>query len=105
MTKAKKRKHNIWKDPSRYGTYDGPYWNDAKYADAFKDAWDRSSAKKTIADESPWAILGIPVGSAFSEIKSAFRKLMLKNHPDLGGDVEVCKKIIAAYTLLEATQK
>lgn len=35
-----------------------------------------------------------------TEIKTKFRKLMTEHHPDRGGDVEICKKIIAEYNNL-----
>ena len=35
------------------------------------------------------------------ELKSVFRKLTLKNHPDHGGDEEVMRKILEAFAILK----
>lgn len=97
---ATKPKRNIWKDPSPYGTYEGERGSPQQWAKAFDFAWDKGTAIKIVNDDSPWGILGIPVDSPLSVIKTAFRKLILINHPDKGGDKEVCQKIISAYVIL-----
>lgn len=100
MQKATKPKRNIWKDPSPYGTYEGERGSPEQWLKAYKFAWDRGTAQKVVKDESPLGILGIPVNSSLDTIKKAFRQLMLINHPDKGGNKEVCQKIISAYVLL-----
>lgn len=99
--KSNKPKRNVWTDLSPYGTYEGEPGNPAEWASAFKEAWDARTAKDIVNDESPWDILGIVAGSTLAEVKTAFRKLMLVHHPDKGGDEETCKRIIAAYTILQ----
>jgi len=42
-------------------------------------------------------ILNVPATAALDEIKSAFRKLALRHHPDHGGEHETFIKIRAAY--------
>lgn len=42
-------------------------------------------------------ILGLPNLSSILEVKSAYRKLALKFHPDRGGDQEKMKEINEAY--------
>ena len=87
-----------------YGRYDaekeghGHSW---QWGNAFKEVMSREDADDLLGVESPWVILGIPAGSSFDEVKKAYRKLILENHPDRGGDVKVAQKIIAAYTKLE----
>jgi hypothetical protein len=36
-------------------------------------------------------------------LKSAYRKLMMKHHPDKGGDLDTAKQITAAYSALEGS--
>jgi curved DNA-binding protein CbpA len=60
----------------------------------------KEEARAVLDDESPWQILNIPPGSALDIIKAAFRKLILKHHPDHGGSAELARKIIAAYSFL-----
>ena len=43
-----------------------------------------------------------PVGLDTQELKSAYRKLMMKHHPDKGGDVEKAKEITGAYEMLKS---
>lgn len=45
-------------------------------------------------------MLGIPENSSIDIIKKAYRKLMLINHPDKGGNIEKCKNINSAYEYL-----
>lgn len=45
----------------------------------------------------PWETLGIPRDSDESTVKKAYRKLVMKHHPDKGGDPEQFKKIQSAY--------
>ena len=54
---------------------------------------------------SPYEILGVSKDSSKSEIKKAYRKLALENHPDKGGDEEKFKRISEAYSVLSDDQK
>lgn len=55
--------------------------------------------------ETPYSILGVSTSATQQEIKTAFRSLIMKWHPDknpgnLDQAEEMSKKIIAAYTIL-----
>jgi DnaJ-class molecular chaperone len=97
-----KPKRNIWTDPSPYGEYEGEPGNPDEWRGFFRDAWDKATAKKLIGEEleTPYKILGVALGASRGEIRRAFLKLIVKHHPDRGGDNETARKIIAAYTIL-----
>jgi hypothetical protein len=44
-----------------------------------------------------WTVLGISPTASRSEIESAYRLLVKKHHPDMGGDPELFKRLNAAY--------
>jgi DnaJ homolog subfamily A member 2 len=54
--------------------------------------------------EDPYDILNIPRGASEEEIKKAYKKLAMKNHPDKGGDPEQFKRIQGAYERLTKPQ-
>ena len=53
----------------------------------------------------PYKILGVSSSAPPAEIKKAYRKLVLKHHPDHGGDEEEFKKINEAYSILSDEAK
>lgn len=57
--------------------------------------------------KSYYDILGVNRNATQEEIKKAYRKLSLKNHPDKGGDVDKFKEISTAYDILsnESTRR
>jgi molecular chaperone DnaJ len=56
-------------------------------------------------NDNPYEILGVSKNASQEEIKKAFRKLVITNHPDKGGDPEKFKKIAWAYELLKDENK
>lgn len=59
-----------------------------------------SEPKKGFAYDKYYRVLGIPTNSSLRDVKKAYRKLAVKNHPDKGGDEEVFKKIQEAFDKL-----
>ncbi len=55
--------------------------------------------------ENLYETLGIDKKATPDEIKKAYRKLAKKNHPDVGGDPEIFKKISHSYEILSDPTK
>ncbi|CAN4097350.1 unnamed protein product [Withania somnifera] len=52
-----------------------------------------------------YEVLGIPKDSSQDELKKAYRKAAIKNHPDKGGDPEKFKELAHAYDILSDPEK
>ncbi|NP_001311740.1 dnaJ protein homolog [Nicotiana tabacum] len=52
-----------------------------------------------------YEILGVSKNASDDEIKKAYRKAAMKNHPDKGGDPEKFKELAQAYEVLSDSQK
>ena len=61
--------------------------------------WETNSSNKMSIDEAR-QILGVKPNAGKDEITSAFKKLMLINHPDKGGSEYIAAKIIHAKQIL-----
>lgn len=51
--------------------------------------------------EEAYSILGISSGASIDDIKSAYKAMALRSHPDRGGSEELMSKINQAYDLLK----
>ncbi len=97
----KTKRKSIWdNDYSPYGTYKGPKGNPKQWKDAFDFVMNGTQAAEIIQNDSPWSILGLKIGATIEDIKNAFRRLALINHPDKGGNSNIFMKIRAAYVIL-----
>ncbi len=92
-----------------YETYDTSegYGNEEEWRKAFGERMGKKEADEVLDKhkETPHSILGLSPTADSSEIKKAFRELIMKWHPDKNPDrtleaEEMSKKIIAAYSLL-----
>lgn len=82
-------------DPAKEGFGSVKQWSASWESMGFDEAVTR------VGSEDPLAILGFTALPSYDELKRAYRKLIMKHHPDAGGDEAMAKKIIAAYTVLE----
>lgn len=60
----------------------------------------RGGPRGPVDNEKLYQVLGVAKDADESEIRKAYKKLALKNHPDKGGDVEKFKEISAAAEIL-----
>lgn len=67
----------------------------------YSNPWDAQPWTKAAARPAPapaWCkVLGLPPDATPAEIKSKYRQLALKHHPDKGGDAATFNKINEAY--------
>ena len=62
-------------------------------------------SRKPVDTQEYYDILGVGKDATSAQIKKAYRKLAIKNHPDKGGDPEKFKKISVAYDTLSDPEK
>lgn len=48
-----------------------------------------------------WDVLGVPINSSPDQVKEAYRVLVKKHHPDVGGDTENFSRLAEAYRIFE----
>lgn len=103
MSEKKKDFMGVYK--KRYNPAKEGYGNPDQWKAAFDARMGLDEAKETLGDKDPYAILGLKSIVTWDEIKSAYRKLAMKYHPDRNpGDKDAAtkfKEVQAAYELLE----
>ena len=65
----------------------------------------RGGPKKEINNTKFYELIGVEKTATQDEIKKAFRKKALKEHPDKGGDPEKFKELSVAYEALSDPEK
>ena len=61
--------------------------------------------KKNVENSKYYELLGVEKTATFDQIKKAYRKKALKEHPDKGGDPNKFKEITHAYEVLSDKDK
>ena len=59
----------------------------------------------TFCKKNPYAALGVSPRASASELKTAYRELVKKHHPDAGGDQKQIVLLNAAWELLGDSQR
>src|SRR4051812_45643794 len=94
------------KSQERYGTYDPEtegYGTPKDWRRNFEQTiFGTEELARLLGQDNPIHILGFATLPTFDELRKAFRKLMMENHPDHGGSDDAAKRIIAAYQTLKA---
>ena len=77
--------------------------NVAEWGSAFRTRMGVEEAKTVLGADTPLGLLGLSAMPTLAGLKAAYRKLILKFHPDNKetGNADHCLKVIAAYTMLE----
>jgi len=70
---------------------------------AFRDRMGVDAAREEVkrGKQTPRQILGVLRTAGWSEIRTAYRKLVMQHHPDRGGDAAEFRKVQAAFEVLE----
>ncbi|MCK9416111.1 J domain-containing protein [Candidatus Dojkabacteria bacterium] len=79
------------------------YGDPNQWRDSFNKRMGSKEAKIILGENDPYFILELSTNATLSELKSQYRKMAMKWHPDKNIDTdttEQMKKIVAAYTLL-----
>jgi DnaJ-class molecular chaperone len=94
-----------------YRTYDDTTGrgNPRQWRSTFRSAMGLDEARARLGDRSPWEVLGVSLNATADQVRSAYRRLALKWHPDravLNGLTEAeahvrMQELTAAYTVLE----
>lgn len=71
----------------------------------FGGGFEEPRSSKPVDNSKFYEVLGVSKTATAAEIKKAYRKLALKNHPDKGGDPELFKQITVAYEVLSDAEK
>jgi DnaJ-class molecular chaperone len=65
------------------------------------DNYDWFKLQPSKNEKSPWDVLGVRLNAPFDEVKAAFRKEILKHHPDHGGNPENARMIFSAWKTIQ----
>jgi len=71
----------------------------------FSEMGGHGGPKKDVDTNKFYDLIGVTKNASTEEIKKAFRKKALKEHPDKGGDPEKFKELAVAYEVLSNPEK
>ena len=66
----------------------------------FSEMSGQKGPKKDVDTNKYYELLGVSKNASLDEIKKAFRKKAIKEHPNKGGDAEKFKELAIAYEVL-----
>lgn len=81
------------------------FGNSNQWKKQFQNRISKEEAEEIMANDDPWAILGVTHKSTHQEIKKAFYRMAMCWHPDVSREsleksTKMMQKINAAYSLL-----
>ncbi len=92
----------------KYKPEEEGYGDSSEWKGAFNKRMGFDEANKILSgqNQSPFEILGLTANADFAQIKKAYRKLAIENHPDKHPTeqekyTEIMQNINAAYVVLE----
>jgi len=89
------------RDFAPYGRSDTP-GNPSQWRTASLLARGLDEARRRLAGRSAWVVLGLEPGTTLAAARRAYRRLIMQNHPDRGGDRERALDIIAAWETIRS---
>lgn len=101
--KSNKPKKGFCDGYKTYNPENEGYGNVSQWKKAFNERMGFEEAKSILSHDDPYTVLEILHGASLAEIKTQYRKMAMKWHPDRNPGVdttEMMQKIIAAYTIL-----
>ena len=106
-TNNTKYKSNIKQREKEKEIYNTPKFNTSSFSSSYnKTKYNNTSTNvrfirlSELDDSNPYNCLDISQMASKEEIRNAYKKLILINHPDKGGDAEKFNKIHEAYEIL-----
>lgn len=98
-TKEKKPKKGFLDGYKTYDTKSG-FGSRAEWRSAWDERMNHNEATATLKKDDPFDVLGFSFKPSKAELDKRYRELVMKHHPDHGGDPIEFKRIHAAWSLL-----
>ena len=103
-TDTPKKKRSLLDGYAKYDPSAEGYGSASEWRETFRARMSLDEAAACLGEDDPLTILGLTAKATWQEVKSAFRRLAKKFHPDLNPSPEATAKmqrINAAYVILE----
>ena len=101
-SKDKKPKKSFTEGYKTYNPETEGYGNKRQWRSTFNRRFFQEYIEDTLNESGlAWDILGVLRTASKEEIRKAYLKMAMANHPDRGGDTELMKKINLAYERLK----
>jgi DnaJ-domain-containing protein 1 len=98
-TKEKKPKKGFLDGYKTYDTKFG-HGNVSEWRAAWNEKMSHNEATSTLDKDNPLEVMGFDSMPSKSDLDKRYRELVMKHHPDRGGDPKEFKRIHAAWSIL-----